>query len=152
VATQNRPLRHAGGYAVAHLRQSCGVISANVSLKCRPSSNARAELAGWASYLRSVSLPRASADVRQDEATLNPSQEKRLSESISEPTADDVRRLVRGLTPRIRRVLTTTQAVALFLEEVASQLKTADRSPTGGGVEGASPVATRESCQSQGSE
>jgi len=109
---------------------------------------------GWASYLRSASLPRASADryVRQHEATLNPSQTKRLSESISEPTADDVRRLVTGLLPRLRRVLTTPSWVEWFLVEVAFQLEAADESPTGGGGEGASHVATSESYPLQGAE
>ena len=75
---------------------------------------------GWASYLRSASLPRASADryVRQHEAMRNPSQTKRLSESISEPTEDDTRRLVRNLLPKLRKVLTTSESVSLFVREV----------------------------------
>lgn len=79
---------------------------------------------GWAAYLRSQKLARATADryVLRHEATLNPPLEKRLTEAVSEPTEDDIRRLVRSLLPRLRRVLTTREWVDWFAEEVALQL------------------------------
>jgi hypothetical protein len=79
---------------------------------------------GWAAYLRTNRLARATADryVSRHESLLNPPSEKRLAESISEPTEDDVRRLVRSLLPRLRRVLTTREWVDWFAEEVALQL------------------------------
>ena len=80
---------------------------------------------GWAAYLRAHKLPRASADrhVATHESRLNPPSEKRLTEAISEPTEDDIRRLVCSLLPRLRRVLTTRDWVDWFAEEVAVQLK-----------------------------
>jgi hypothetical protein len=49
---------------------------------------------GWAAYLRSHGLPRASAEryINQHEALLKP-ETNRLTETISEPSEDDVRRL-----------------------------------------------------------
>jgi hypothetical protein len=78
---------------------------------------------GWAAYLRSHGLPRASAEryINQHEALLKP-ETNRLTETISEPSEDDVRRLVRSLLPRLRRVLTTPGSVSLFLDEVTRHL------------------------------
>jgi hypothetical protein len=91
---------------------------------------------GWSAYLRSHGLPRGSAEryVKRYEALSNP-ESNRLSDTISEPSEEDVRRLVHRLLPRLRRILTTPNGVAWFLEEVASQLQTADGSRSGGGVE-----------------
>jgi ElaB/YqjD/DUF883 family membrane-anchored ribosome-binding protein len=65
---------------------------------------------GWTAYLRSERLSRATADryVSRHESLLNPP-EKRLTEAISKPSEDDIRRLVRSLLPRLRRVLTTRE-------------------------------------------
>jgi hypothetical protein len=101
---------------------------------------------GWAAYLRLHGLPRATADryVGQHEASMMPVT-KRVRESITETTGDDVRRLVRSLLPRLRKVLTTPSWVEWFLVEIAFQLETADASPTSGRVEEADPVATGDS-------
>jgi hypothetical protein len=106
---------------------------------------------GWSAYLRSQGIPRATAErnVKRFEALAKP-ESNCLNETICEPSPEDVRRLVRNILPRLRRLLTTPKGVAWFLEEVASQLQTADRGPTGGEVERAGPVATRGSCQLQG--
>jgi hypothetical protein len=79
---------------------------------------------GWAAYLRSHALPRASAEryIKQYETIFNP-QKNRLTDTLSEPSADDVRRLVRSLLPRLRRVLTAPKSVSLFVDEVAQQLQ-----------------------------
>src|ERR1700734_2187033 len=53
---------------------------------------------GWAACLRSHALPRASAEryIKQYEAIFN-TQKNRLTETIPEPSQEDVRRLVRSL-------------------------------------------------------
>ena len=86
---------------------------------------------GWAAYLRSEKLARATADryVSRHESLLNPPSEKRLTEAVSEPTEDDIQRLVRSLLPRLRRVLTTREWVDWFAEEVAVQLAMGDEGP-----------------------
>jgi hypothetical protein len=79
---------------------------------------------GWSSYLRSHGVPRASAEryIKQYEAIFNPPK-NRLSDTISEPSEEDVRRLVRSLLPKLRKVLTTPESVSLFVDEVAQQLQ-----------------------------
>jgi hypothetical protein len=91
---------------------------------------------GWAAYLRSNNFSRATADrlVERHETSLE-SETKCLNEAIAQTTAEDVRRLVRSLLPRLRRVLTTPSWVEWFSVEVAVQLEMGDASPTGGGVE-----------------
>jgi hypothetical protein len=80
---------------------------------------------GWAAYLRSHDLPRASAEryIKQYEAIFN-TEKNRLSDTISGPSEEDVRRLVRSLLPRLRKVLTTLESVSLFADEVGRQLQT----------------------------
>jgi hypothetical protein len=86
---------------------------------------------GWAAYLRSQDLPRATAEryIGRVEVLSNPNQiEPR--ETISEPTAEDVRRLVRSLMPRLRRVLKTPAWMEWFTVEVQYQWESADASST----------------------
>jgi hypothetical protein len=80
---------------------------------------------GWAAYLRTHGVPRASAEryIKQYEAIFNP-QKNRLTDTLSEPSQDDVRRLVHRLLPRLRKVLTTPGSVSLFVDEVVRQLQT----------------------------
>jgi hypothetical protein len=80
---------------------------------------------GWAAYLRSHALPRASAEryIKQYEAIFKP-QKNRLTDTLSESSEDDVRRLVQRLLPRLRKVLTTAGSVSLFVDEVVRQLQT----------------------------
>jgi hypothetical protein len=101
---------------------------------------------GWAAYLRANALPRSSADrfVGRHETSLT-TEIKRLGEAIPETTAEDVRRLVRGLLPRLRRVLTTPSWVEWFLVEVEYQLQTVNASSTGGRVDEAGAVAQGDS-------
>jgi hypothetical protein len=101
---------------------------------------------GWSAYLRSYDLPRASAEryIDQHEALLKPKQID-SRETVSETDADDVRRLVRSLLPRLRRILTTPEWVARFLEEVAFQWEPADASPTAGKVDEVGAVAKADS-------
>jgi hypothetical protein len=80
---------------------------------------------GWTAYLRSHGVPRASAEryIKQYKTIFNP-ESNRLSDTISEPSQDDVRRLVRRVLPRLRKILTTPASVSLFVSEVAQQLQT----------------------------
>jgi hypothetical protein len=79
---------------------------------------------GWSAYLRSHGMPRATAEryVKRHQAMFNPEQ-NRLTETLPEPSEDDVRRLVRSLMPRLRKVLTTPESVSLFVGEVGRQLQ-----------------------------
>jgi hypothetical protein len=97
---------------------------------------------GWAAYLRSCEVPRASAEryIHQHELVLNPKQID-LPETFSEPSDEDVRRLVRSLMPRLRRVLKTASWMEWFLVEVQYQWETADASTTGGQRDEAAPDA-----------
>jgi hypothetical protein len=81
----------------------------------------------WAAYLRSHKLPRATADryVREHEATLLP-QSNRLTEAVSEPSEDDISQFVQKLLPRLRRVLTTNEAVYHFFDELILHLPPVD--------------------------
>jgi hypothetical protein len=99
-------------------------------------------LGGWSAYLRSCDIPRATGEryIKQHEALFK-LDSKRVTETISEPSEEDVRRLVRSLLPRLQRVLVTSGWVARFLEEVALQWAVADGSPTRGGVDGPGLVA-----------
>jgi hypothetical protein len=91
---------------------------------------------GWAAYLRSHNLPRATVEryIRRFEALAN-SETNRLSETISEPSEEDVRQLVHRLLPRLRKVLTTPDSVSLFVDEVVRQLQTSVVDPGGGASE-----------------
>jgi hypothetical protein len=87
---------------------------------------------GWAGYLRSHKLPRATADrlVIRHHASMAAPAENLLTEAIPEPTLEDVQRLVRQLLPKLRRILTTQELVGEFIHRVVQQL--ADRSQQGG--------------------
>jgi hypothetical protein len=56
--------------------------------------------------------------VRGYEKTLTAEGENRTTEQISEPTEVTVRRYLQGLWPRLSRILTTREAVELFIEEL----------------------------------
>jgi hypothetical protein len=93
---------------------------------------------GWAAYLRSCELPRASAErlIQRYELVVNPKQID-SPETFHEPSDEEVRRLVRNLLPRLRRVLVTPSWMEWFLVEVQYQWETADASSTSGRVDGA---------------
>jgi hypothetical protein len=82
---------------------------------------------GWAGYLRSHKMSRATADryVREHETTLAPPP-NRLTDAISEPTEDEVRQFAQKLLPRLRRSLTTQDAVYFFFDELVSHLPPVD--------------------------
>jgi hypothetical protein len=96
---------------------------------------------GWAAYLRSCELPRASAEryIYQHELASKPKSIESRG-AISETNADDVRRLVRSLLPKLKKVLTTESWVQWFLAELEFQLETANGIPTDGGIDKAGLV------------
>jgi hypothetical protein len=88
---------------------------------------------GWATFLRSHSLPRASADryVCEHELTLHPLAPNRLSEEVPATVEADVRRFVQSLLPRLYKVLSTNEAVYYFLDELVSHLPVIDSNAAG---------------------
>ena len=74
----------------------------------------------WSSFLVAQKIPRSTGDrlVRAHEKTLNRDGENCATEQISEPIEVMVRRYLQGLWPRLSRVLTTREAVELFIAEL----------------------------------
>lgn len=62
----------------------------------------------WSSFLKERKIPRATADrlVTRHQQSLDPDA-NRLSESIPEPTEEEVQKVFSSVWPRLRRVLTT---------------------------------------------
>jgi hypothetical protein len=77
----------------------------------------------WYSYLREVKIPRATADrfVQRHEQSLAPA--NCLNESISQPTEEDVRKLVNSVWPKLQRTLTTRHTLELFIAEVTARFE-----------------------------
>jgi hypothetical protein len=88
-------------------------------------------LGGWSAYLRTHSLPRATADryVNQHQESMMPAA-NRLSEAIPEPAMEDVKKLVQRILPRLRPILTTEELISEFLYEVVQQLAASNRQPS----------------------
>ena len=76
----------------------------------------------WSSFLLERNIPRATADrlVARHQRSLIP-EANRLSEPVSEPTAEDVQKLLIALWPRLRRTLRSRQSLELFVRLLASQ-------------------------------
>jgi hypothetical protein len=96
---------------------------------------------GWAAYLRSQGLARATVEryISQHEHVMSPGQID-SPETISEPSEEAVRRLVRRLMPQFRRVLKTPAWLEWFTVEVEYQWKALDASSTNGRLDEAGPV------------
>ena len=75
---------------------------------------------GWSAFLAAQGIPRASADryVQRYEKTLHPDSNC-LDESI-ESTELAVRKLFAALWPRLRRVITSKEALDLFIRELTT--------------------------------
>jgi hypothetical protein len=97
---------------------------------------------GWAAYLRSQDLPRATAEryIKQ----LNPKQID-SSETFSEPDEEDVRRLARRILPKLRKALKTATWMELFLVELQYLWERADADSTDARVDEAGPAAQGDS-------
>jgi hypothetical protein len=112
--------------AVRRTREELKTIRRDLSQKLHAMKSILARTGrggGWAGYLRSNKLPRATADryVLDHEAILAPPL-NRLSEAVAEPTEDEVRRFAQKLLPRLCRSLTTSNAIYFFFDELVSHL------------------------------
>jgi hypothetical protein len=81
----------------------------------------------WRSFLASQKIPRSSADrlVRGHERAINSDEKNCTGEHIPEPVEITIRRYIKGLWPRLSRVLTTRDSIEMF---IAILRQTADKS------------------------
>jgi hypothetical protein len=81
----------------------------------------------WSSFLLERNIPRASADrlVARHQRSLCP-ETNRLSEPISEPTAEGVQKLLIALWPRLRRTLRSHQSLDLFVRLLVGQFESCE--------------------------
>jgi hypothetical protein len=81
----------------------------------------------WSGFLREHNIPRATADrlVGRHQRSLNPDA-NRLSEPISNPTEEDVRKLFAFVWPKLRRTLRSQQSVLLFVDLLTSHCEHAE--------------------------
>jgi hypothetical protein len=79
----------------------------------------------WASFLDGEGIPRATADryAQFHKRSLEGKTGKRLSEAISIPTEEEIKKMVVRLTPRLVRVLPTQETIAQFLHEMTEALQ-----------------------------
>jgi len=72
---------------------------------------------GWADYLRSQHLPRATAEryIKEHKSSLVSVEANRTNESISEPSEADIPEFASRLLPKLRKVLTTQEALFEFV-------------------------------------
>lgn len=104
--TENlRSLRAELGKRLAEMKQ----------VLARPGRNGQ-----WSGWLKERKIPRATADrlVLKFERSLNPDG-NRLSESISEPTEEEILNLYNKLAPKLRRALPTPASVYRFIDLVS---------------------------------
>jgi hypothetical protein len=81
----------------------------------------------WSSFLASEGMPRSTADrlVRAHEKTITREQGNCTTEQITEPAEVVARRYLRGLWPKLSRVLTTPEAVEVFVVELWNRAQAA---------------------------
>jgi len=94
----------------------------------------------WASYLREHNISPTTADLymREQEESLpsgSKSRATRPPHAIHDPNAEDIKRLVDRLLPRLQSTLTTTEAVFYFVREIAFRLSPSNSAFTGKGIE-----------------
>jgi hypothetical protein len=79
----------------------------------------------WSEFLRQENIPRATADryVEKWKLSKSPKTEKRLTEAFPAPSKEEIARMVKKLTPKLERVLTTPDSVALFMADLAAALQ-----------------------------
>jgi hypothetical protein len=79
----------------------------------------------WTEFLRQEGIPRASADRHVEKWKLSkfPEPEKRLTEASNGPSKEEIAQMVKKLTPKLARVLTTPDSIALFMTELAAALQ-----------------------------
>jgi hypothetical protein len=89
----------------------------------------------WSSFLKEREIPRATADrlVQKYEQSLHP-HANCLTESISEPTEDEIEKLCAKVFPKLRRVLRTQHSLYRFVELMTSTLDGVDHRMTEEGL------------------
>jgi hypothetical protein len=75
----------------------------------------------WSSFLMERGIPRATADrlAARHLRSLNPNANC-VTEELSEPSDEDVRRLFASVWPKLRRTLRSQQSVLLFVDLLTS--------------------------------
>lgn len=98
---------------------------------------------GWSAWLKERQISRATADrlVGKHERSLNPDGNC-LSESISEPTEEEIQNLIDKVAPKLRRVLRTPASAYRFLDLLSSSFAL-DHQATEEGLVIAKPVQKR---------
>jgi hypothetical protein len=99
-------------------------------LLARPGRNGQ-----WCSWLKEREIPRATADrlVQKYELSLHPNA-NRLSESIAEPTEEEIQKLFFKVLPKLRRVLRTPQGLYRFVDLLTLSFDGAGRRVTEDGI------------------
>jgi hypothetical protein len=117
-------------------------------LLARPGRNGQ-----WSAWLKERAIPRATADrlALKYEQSLHP-HANCLSESISEPTEDEIEKLCAKVFPKLRRVLRTPQSQFRFVELLTSVFDGIDRRLTDEGILIVKPVQLTEPVESSGTE
>ncbi|NYF53920.1 hypothetical protein [Tunturiibacter gelidoferens] len=117
---KNNALRRNRG-ELATLRNSLGERLFELKqLHARPGRSGR-----WAAFLRRENIPRATANryVERWKVSIDPKPEKRLTESFTSPSNEEITQMVRKLKPKLNRRLTSPESVALFMIELAAALQ-----------------------------
>jgi hypothetical protein len=99
-------------------------------LLARPGRNGQ-----WSAWLKERAIPRATADrlALKYEQSLHP-HANCLSESISEPTEDEIEKLCAKVFPKLRRVLRTQHSLYRFVELMTSTFDGVDHKMTEEGL------------------
>lgn len=99
-------------------------------LLARPGRNGQ-----WSAWLKERAIPRATADrlALKYEQSLHP-HANCLTESISEPTEDEIEKLCAKIFPKLRRVLRTPQSQFRFVELLTSAYNGVDHRMTEEGL------------------
>jgi hypothetical protein len=79
----------------------------------------------WMGFLREANIPRTTADrlVAKWQLSKVPRPVKRTNGAFEAPSKAEIGQMVKKLTPKLERVLTTPDSIALFMTELAAALQ-----------------------------
>jgi hypothetical protein len=117
-------------------------------LLARPGRNGQ-----WSAWLKERAIPRATADrlVLKYERTLHQNANC-LTESISEPTEEEIQKVFFKVLPKLRRVLRTPQGLYRFVDLLTLSFDGTGRRVTEEGILVVKPVRLTEPVESSGTE
>ena len=117
-------------------------------LLARPGRNGQ-----WSAWLKERAIPRATADrlAQKHERYLHP-HANCLTESISEPTEDEIEKLFAKVFPKLRRVLRTQQSLYRFVDLLTLSCDGTGRRVTDEGILVVKPVQLTEPVEFSGTE